>query len=227
MPRLKRNVLDLHVGRKDQGICRIFRHPKTERSACPGRARRRRVHVDLAVGSTRQEEMSHYALEMSVTGKPSPFTTFYYPPKMFSDAQTTLDVLVTLEDAFIAAYLVGVRDFSTPALRVLCGARSWASRATTAARARPGRRRVGPGRRTDQEDHRRPGQGRARRSAQQQRVRAHAQVDEDQPGGRGSDSVRRPGGRGQAGFDTTKPYQFRPFTPTLPNPLGAFHSFAG
>jgi hypothetical protein len=33
-------------------------------------------------------------------------------------AQTTLNVLVTLEDAFIAAYLVGVRDFSTPDLRV-------------------------------------------------------------------------------------------------------------
>jgi hypothetical protein len=29
------------------------------------------------------------------------------------------DVLVTLEDAFIAAYLVGVRNFSTPPLRVL------------------------------------------------------------------------------------------------------------
>jgi len=67
----------------------------------------------------RQEEMSHYALEMSVTGKPSPFSTFYYPAKMFSDAHTTLDVLVTLEDAFIAAYLVGVRNFSTPDLRVL------------------------------------------------------------------------------------------------------------
>ena len=68
--------------------------------------------------AARQEEMSHYLLEKSVTGKPSPFTTFYYPPKMFSDAQTTLNVLVTLEDAFIAAYLVGVRDFSTPDLRV-------------------------------------------------------------------------------------------------------------
>ena len=62
--------------------------------------------------------MSHYLLEMSVTKKPSPFTTFYYPPMMFSDAQTTLNVLVTLEDAFIAAYLVGVRDFSSPDLRV-------------------------------------------------------------------------------------------------------------
>ena len=62
--------------------------------------------------------MSHYLLEMSVTKKPSPFTTFYYPPKMFSDTQTTLNVLVTLEDAFIAAYLVGVRRFSNPDLRV-------------------------------------------------------------------------------------------------------------
>jgi hypothetical protein len=25
----------------------------------------------------------------------------------------------------------------------------------------------------------------------------------------------------------TKPYTFTPFTPTLPNPLGDFHSFAG
>jgi hypothetical protein len=31
----------------------------------------------------------------------------------------------------------------------------------------------------------------------------------------------------KAGFDTTKVYAFHPFTPTLPNPLGAFHSFAG
>ena len=68
--------------------------------------------------AARQEEMSHYLLEKSVTSKPSPFTTFYYPPKMFSDAQTTLNILVTLEDAFIAAYLVGVRNFSTPDLRV-------------------------------------------------------------------------------------------------------------
>jgi hypothetical protein len=52
--------------------------------------------------------LSHYLLEQSVTRKPSPFTTFYYPNSMFADAQTTLNVLVTLEDAFIAAYLVGV-----------------------------------------------------------------------------------------------------------------------
>src|SRR5215831_8884790 len=68
--------------------------------------------------AARQEEMSHYLLEEGVTHKPSPFTTFYYPPKMFADPQTTLNILVTLEDAFIAAYLVGVRNFSTANLRV-------------------------------------------------------------------------------------------------------------
>jgi hypothetical protein len=68
--------------------------------------------------AARQEEMSHYLLEQSLTKQPSPFTTFFYPPNMFSETQTTLNVLVTLEDAFIAAYLVGVRDFSTADLRV-------------------------------------------------------------------------------------------------------------
>src|SRR5579884_511031 len=69
--------------------------------------------------AARQEEMSHYLLEQGATGKPTPFTVFYYPKGMFSDAQTTLNVLVTLEDAFIAAYLVGVRNFSTSDLRVI------------------------------------------------------------------------------------------------------------
>ena len=68
--------------------------------------------------AARQEEMSHYALEQSVTDKPSPFTSFFYPKNMFASAQTTLNTLVTLEDAFIAAYLVGVRNFSTTRLRV-------------------------------------------------------------------------------------------------------------
>jgi hypothetical protein len=31
----------------------------------------------------------------------------------------------------------------------------------------------------------------------------------------------------KAGFDVTKPYSFAPFTPTLPSPLGEFHSFKG
>src|ERR1700729_3510317 len=62
--------------------------------------------------------MSHYLLEQSVTDQFTPFTSFFYPQNMFADAQTTLNTLVTLEDAFIAAYLVGVRDFSTLELRV-------------------------------------------------------------------------------------------------------------
>ena len=68
--------------------------------------------------AARQEEMSHYLLEQSVTGQPTPYTSFFYPKGMFEDTQTTLNVLVTLEDAFIAAYLVGVRNFSTRDLRV-------------------------------------------------------------------------------------------------------------
>jgi hypothetical protein len=64
------------------------------------------------------EEMSHFYLEKSVTDTHTPFTSFFYPKEMFSSAQVTLNTLVTLEDAFIAAYLVGVRNFSTPDLRV-------------------------------------------------------------------------------------------------------------
>lgn len=64
------------------------------------------------------EEMSHFYLEKSVTATHTPFTSFFYPKDMFSSAQVTLNTLVTLEDAFIAAYLVGVRNFSTVDLRV-------------------------------------------------------------------------------------------------------------
>ena len=65
-----------------------------------------------------QEEMSHYAVLESLTNKPTPYTAFYYPAQMFKDPQTTVNILVTLEDAFIAAYLVGVRNFSNHQLRV-------------------------------------------------------------------------------------------------------------
>jgi len=34
-----------------------------------------------------QEEMSHYLLEESVTGQPTPFTKFFYPAAMFTDPQ--------------------------------------------------------------------------------------------------------------------------------------------
>ena len=177
--------------------------------------------------AAREEEMSHYLLQQSVTSQPSPFTTFFYPPKMFSDAQTTLNVLVTLEDAFIAAYLVGVRNFSTPDLRVTA-ARIMGIESDHRTLARV----VGPGVST-----------------------LDGGPIEDIVGFAGiPESVDPPNNNGyertlcwtkiaqavaaltpfadltaakKAGFDITKPYIFQPFTPTLPSPLGAFVSFKG
>ena len=41
--------------------------------------------------AARQEEMSHYNLEKSVTNQDSPFTKFFYPQTMFANAQVTLN----------------------------------------------------------------------------------------------------------------------------------------
>jgi hypothetical protein len=177
--------------------------------------------------AARQEEMSHYLLEEGVTKKPSPFTTFYYPSNMFSDAQTTLNTLVTLEDAFIAAYIVGVRDFSTANLRV------------TAARI------MGI-----ESDHRTLARviG-ADVTAQdggpiEMITGLQGQPESiDPPNNNGYERTQRWGSikkavaaltpfadksaAAKAGFDTSKPYTFAPFTPTLPSPLGEFHSFLG
>src|SRR5438105_15474939 len=177
--------------------------------------------------AARQEEMSHYALEKSVTGKGSPFTRFFYPHGMFHHAHTTLNTLVTLEDAFIAAYLVGVRNFSNSDLRV------------TAARI------MGI-----ESDHRTlarvvaPGVA-ARDGGPIEHVTGIQGVAEsvDPPNNNGYERTLKwtkisqavtallpfasKDAAGQAGFDTSKPYQFNPFTPTLPSPLGAFHSFTG
>src|SRR6201996_5517696 len=173
--------------------------------------------------AARVEEMSHYLLEMSVTNKPAAFTTFYYPSKMFSDAQTTLDVLVTLEDAFIAAYLVGVRDFSTADLRVLAARiMGIESDHRTLARVLAGdvsSRDGGPIKRITGI------QGKAEEA--------------DPPNNNGYERTLKwtkisqavtaltpfadRAAAGKAGFDTSKPYQFKPFTPVLPDPLGAFH----
>ena len=177
--------------------------------------------------AARQEEMSHYALEQSVTGKPSPFTTFYYPPKMFHDAQTTLNVLVTLEDAFIAAYLVGVRNFSTADLRVTAARiMGIESDHRTLARVVAGdvaKRDGGPIEKITGV------QGDAERA--------------DPPNNNGYERTllwtditqavtaltpfADKSAAHKAGLDTSKPYQFKPFTPHLPSALGAFHSFAG
>jgi hypothetical protein len=63
------------------------------------------------------EEMSHYLLEKSATGQDSPYTEFFYPHHMFTDPLVTANTLVTLEDAFIAAYLVGCATSARP----ICG----------------------------------------------------------------------------------------------------------
>ena len=177
--------------------------------------------------AARQEEMSHYLLEMSVTKKPSPFTTFYYPPKMFSDAQTTLNILVTLEDAFIAAYLVGVRNFSTPDLRVLAarimGIES--DHRTLARVVAPGvaKRDGGPiekitGIQGKAESVDPPNNNGYERTLKWTNI--NQAVTALTPFADKTAAAK-------AGFDTSKPYKFKPFTPHLPEPLGNFHSFLG
>jgi Ferritin-like domain len=175
----------------------------------------------------RQEEMSHYLLEQSVTDQFTPFTQFFYPKKMFSDAQTTLNILVTLEDAFIAAYLIGVRNFSTRNLRV------------TAARI------MGI-----ESDHRT-----LARVVGGDVTRQFGGPIKSVTGIQGvAESIAPPNNNGYertlcwtsidqaltaltpfvnfnaakaAGFDTAQSFPFEPFTPTLPNPLGDFISFSG
>jgi hypothetical protein len=174
-----------------------------------------------------QEEMSHYALEKSVTDTPSPFTSFFYPKNMFADTQTTLNTLVTLEDAFIAAYLVGVRNFSTRELRV------------TAARI------MGI-----ESDHRTL----ARVIGPDVAAQDGGPISTI-TGAQGiAESVAPPNNNGYertlcwnkieqavaaltpfvditaakaAGFDVSKSFPFEPFTPTLPSVLGDFISFKG
>jgi hypothetical protein len=175
----------------------------------------------------RQEEMSHYLLEESVTEQNTPYKSFFYPVDMFASAQVTLNTLVTLEDAFIAAYLVGVRNFSTTDLRV------------TAARI------MGI-----ESDHRTLARVLGPDVAAQDggpitMITGFQGVAE---------SVAPPNNNGYertlclteisqavaallpfvditaaaaAGFDTSKSFPFEPFTPTLPNPLGDFISFSG
>jgi hypothetical protein len=177
--------------------------------------------------AARQEEMSHYALEAGATKKPAAFTTFYYPKGMFADAQTTLNTLVTLEDAFIAAYLVGVRDFSTADLRVtaarIMGIES--DHRTLARVLAPGvaKRDGGPIETTVG-------------------VQGHAE-SVDPPNNNGYERTLKwtsiseavtaltpfvdKTAADKASFDTTRSYAFKPFVPVLPYPLGAFHSFAG
>jgi len=174
-----------------------------------------------------QEEMSHYLLEQSVTGQSTPFTQFFYPAGMFSNAQTTLNVLVTLEDAFIAAYLVGVRNFTTSNLRVTA-ARIMGIESDHRTLARV----LGPN-------------VTAPFGGPIEAITGISGVPEsvDPPNNNGYERTACWTSIDQAvaaltpfadfnaakaaGFDTSQSYPFQPFTPTLPNPLGAFNSFGG
>jgi hypothetical protein len=177
--------------------------------------------------AARQEEMSHYLLEQSVTDQFTPFTSFFYPFQMFADAQTTLNTLVTLEDAFIAAYLVGVRNFSTPQLRVTA-ARIMGIESDHRTLARV----VGPG-------------VAAQDGGPIENITGIQGVPEsvDPPNNNGYERTLCWTNIDQAlhallpfvdvnaakaaGFDTSKSYPFQPFNPVLPSPLGEFISFKG
>ena len=175
----------------------------------------------------RQEEMSHYLLEQSVTDQATPFTSFFYPPNMFADAQTTLNILVTLEDAFIAAYLVGVRNFSTRNLRVTAARiMGIESDHRTLARVVGGDVTApfgGPlstitGIQGVKESTAPPNNNGYERtlcwtSIDQALTALTPFVDFN--------------AAKTAGFNTSQSFPFEPFTPTLPNPLGAFISFSG
>jgi hypothetical protein len=177
--------------------------------------------------AARQEEMSHYLLERSVTKKPTPVTTFYFPQKMFSDTQTTLNTLVTLEDAFIAAYLVGVRNFSSADLRVtaarIMGIES--DHRTLARVVAPsiGAQDGGPiekitgiqGKAESVDPPNNNGYERTLRWTKISKAVAALTPFIDKRAAQ------------KAGFDAGKPYTFKPFTPKLPEKLGEFHSFIG
>ncbi len=65
------------------------------------------------------EEMFHYNLLKGATGNTDAPLNYYFPTGMFTNVQTTINVMTTLEEAFIAAYLIGVKTLSSPGLRVL------------------------------------------------------------------------------------------------------------
>jgi Ferritin-like domain len=174
-----------------------------------------------------QEEMSHYLLEESLTNKKAGFTTFYYPKNMFADSQTTLDTLVSLEDAFIAAYLVGVREFSTADLRVtaarIMGIESdhrTLARVigpdVAAADGGPIETITGLQKRAESVD--------PPNNNGYERTLGLKNIDQAVEALLPFAEVKA---AEKAGFDTTKPYKFRSFTPKLASQLGEFHSVKG
>ncbi len=175
----------------------------------------------------RQEEMSHYLLEQQATDELTPYTSFYYPVNMFADAQVTLNTLVTLEDAFIAAYLVGVRDFTTVQLR-MTAARIMGIESDHRTLARVVGGDVAPqdggpitmitGAQGVPESIAPPNNN------GYERTLCWTKIDQ-------AVAALLPfvdaTAAAAAGFNTSKSYPFEPFNPTLPNPLGDFISFRG
>jgi len=177
--------------------------------------------------AARQEEMSHYLLEQKVTDQFVPFTSFYYPENMFADPQVTLNTLVTLEDAFIAAYLVGVRDFSTVPLR-LTAARIMGIESDHRTLARVVGGDVAPqdggplkritGIQGVAESIAPPNNNGYERTLCW--INIHQAVDALLP-------FVDAAAAQAAGFNTAQTFPFEPFNPRLPNPLGDFISFKG
>ncbi len=171
--------------------------------------------------AARQVEMVHYQLLMSARNNtPTPITTFYFPQGMFTNAKTTLDTLVTLEEAFVAAYLVGVRDLSTASLKVTA-ARILAVESDHRTAARVVAAEIDPadggpfttlrGLSGQEEPVSPPNDNAFARTFQLGSI-ADA-VNALRP------FINREAAQ-QAGFDVSRPFQFRPFSPTLPNPRG-------
>jgi len=177
--------------------------------------------------AARQEEMSHYLLEKSATGQDSPYTEFFYPHKMFTDPLVTLNTLVTLEDAFIAAYLVEVRDFSTADLRVTAARiMGIESDHRTLARVAAGEvtgQDGGPigkvtGLQGVPENIHPPNNNGYERTLCLSKI--SQAVDVLLPFADKTAAAK-------AGFDTARAFKFEPFTPHLATPLGEFISFTG
>lgn len=76
--------------------------------------------------SGREQEAIHYST-LTAAGGTALALTFYFPVGMFTTAhgtqnvQTTVNTLITLEDAFIAAYLIAINEFSQTSSKVLAG----------------------------------------------------------------------------------------------------------
>jgi hypothetical protein len=68
--------------------------------------------------AARDQEMAHVnILQGALNLTAPPVTEFYYPKRMFTEPQTFFSTLLTLEEAFIAAYTVGATQFTHPGLR--------------------------------------------------------------------------------------------------------------